>query len=227
VILKKTSFGYLSSQAGMFAKLGSIFVVLGIISLMINPFVGLLLVAASSAFWNKWLSYMKGIQGEKKTSRALRDLDDDYFLLDDVQLYSNSGNIDHVILGPSGIFAIESKNYSGIIRSYGDTWYRASGPGRKSYEIASVSTQAKNNAKNLYKFLQRHLSSSFGRIPFITPLVAFTNSSMDLQSHNPTVEIVFHRKICGRIKNYEPDYRLSTSDLKRIGEAILSNSVVE
>jgi hypothetical protein len=46
---------------------------------------------------------------------VLKRLDDSHYLINDVILPSSRGNIDHILLTPKGIFAIETKHWDGEI----------------------------------------------------------------------------------------------------------------
>ena len=77
---------------------------------MVFPTVGIFF------FLRMYRSYRLGVEGEEKvTSLLQRSLDDYYFLVNDV-VYSDSWgkkrNIDHVLLGPNAVFAIETKNWT-------------------------------------------------------------------------------------------------------------------
>src|SRR2546430_14040479 len=64
-----------------------------------------------------------GRLGERIVTDALRRLPDDYCLVNDVVLSGARGNVDHVLIGPRGVVAIETKRLAGHIRCHGDTWY--------------------------------------------------------------------------------------------------------
>jgi len=71
---------------------------------------------------------MKGDEGEKLVSLCLEDLPRGYFVFNDVNIPGGKGNFDHIVIGPTGIFLIETKNYSGFFKIYGNDWYsRSSG----------------------------------------------------------------------------------------------------
>lgn len=68
-----------------------------------------------------------GRRGERRVSRLLKKLPEEYRLLNDVMLRTRNGRtvqIDHVVVSPYGIFVIETKNYQGIIIGNGnsDEW---------------------------------------------------------------------------------------------------------
>ena len=54
---------------------------------------------------------IKGILGEKMVVEALTPLDNSYVLINDVVLPERTDNIDHILVGPNGAFAIETKSY--------------------------------------------------------------------------------------------------------------------
>jgi hypothetical protein len=60
--------------------------------------------------------WLKGARGEQQTALILEPLRHDGFvILHDRREPRSSGNIDHIVLGPSGIFIIETKSWAGVI----------------------------------------------------------------------------------------------------------------
>lgn len=70
-------------------------------------------------------SFIYGAYGEQKVVKTLEELSDEYFLINDFTVsfspaiynrqeddYIKSVQIDHILVGPSGIFLIETKNWS-------------------------------------------------------------------------------------------------------------------
>ncbi|MCM3412836.1 MULTISPECIES: nuclease-related domain-containing protein [Bacillaceae] len=66
---------------------------------------------------NKRSEISSGVQGEQATTRQLNYLSDDWYLFNDlvVTFQDKESQIDHVVVGPHGVFIIESKNWSGHI----------------------------------------------------------------------------------------------------------------
>ncbi len=184
---------------------------------------GLLLFSVNQL--GKWFSYVKGASGEKKVSKALRRLDDEFYLLEDIVLYPQSGNIDHIVLGHNGIFVIETKNYSGIVRCFGDTWYHASNPNTMGMRIESVSLQVKKNAIMLNAFLKNHIVGNFVNRLFVKPIIVFTNGSMQISKKNPTVTITTSKKLSKLIMNLDTGIYFSNWELERMSQVIKSKSV--
>lgn len=106
-----------------------------------------LFVAGLYYFLLQYRNYRAGIIGEQKVTRILLSaLSDEYSIFNDVKLKSMlGGNIDHIVIGPTGIFVIETKNYKGKISYYGDDW--------GGVEKRSPSRQARINAIRIKKIL--------------------------------------------------------------------------
>jgi len=65
----------------------------------------------------------KGAAGEKSVAHTLSKLPDGFRVVND--LATPTGNLDHVVIGPTGVFVIETKNWRGIIGADGKgelTW---------------------------------------------------------------------------------------------------------
>ncbi len=179
---------------------------------------GLLLVSVGQ--FGRIMPYLKGMSGEKRVSKALQKLDNEFCLLDDVLLYPGGGNIDHIVLGHNGIFVIETKNYNGVVRCFGDTWYLASHPKAKGMKIDSISVQVKNNAKMLYRFLRSNVVGNFVNRLFIKPILVFTNGSMEMDTRNPTVIITRPKMLRKLISNLDTGLYFSKWELEKMAKAI-------
>lgn len=68
-------------------------------------------------------NYIKGLSGENIALNHLNTLPKNYLVFHDVQLPNGKGNIDHIVVGQTGLFIIETKNYSGKYLISGNRWY--------------------------------------------------------------------------------------------------------
>ncbi|KXB09498.1 hypothetical protein AKJ46_00195 [candidate division MSBL1 archaeon SCGC-AAA833K04] len=66
---------------------------------------------------DRYRKWGKGIKDEEEVLTALDDLDDSYCSLNDLVLDERRGNIDHVVVGHTGVFVLETKNWSGEVVS--------------------------------------------------------------------------------------------------------------
>jgi len=61
-------------------------------------------------------AWLKGSLGEQRLAKALqRDVGDRGVLLNDRQVPRTRGNIDHIVIAPTGIWVIDAKNYKGLV----------------------------------------------------------------------------------------------------------------
>lgn len=94
--------------------------------------------------------WRQGAEGERKTARVLRSLiKGGWVLINDVQRHG--GNIDHVLIGPPGVFVLETKNLQGRVSVSGDTLkqtYREGSDG--GYVVDRVGTTTRRRAAALH-----------------------------------------------------------------------------
>ncbi|MBE2900726.1 NERD domain-containing protein [Methanothermobacter thermautotrophicus] len=115
--------------------------------------------------------WKKGHVGELIVASCLRRLPQGYHIFNDVHLPGAHGNIDHIVVGPTGVYVIETKSYSGKYIVRGDRWFLDDD--LRKEEIRSPSTQAKRNAATLKEFLE----SEEIYVSWVNAIVAFINSS--------------------------------------------------
>ena len=182
---------------------------------MVFPIVGILY------YWRRYRTWRMGIEGENRVTRVLKSkLDDDYYLVNDVLYINDRGNkenIDHVVLGPNGVFALETKHYSGKVTCRGSYWQVPFPFGR------SPSSQAMGNASWVSKAIK--VSGVFETIKvWVEPIVVFSNPDVKLDVIDPEIEIVTLDKLVSSIAAYDNGYSFSPEQLKLMGEWILKQA---
>jgi len=138
---------------------------------------GLFIVGWYYYFLLQYWTYRRGIIGEQKVTRILSAaLSNEYSLFNNVKLKETWGDIDHIVVGPTGIFVIETKNRKGKISYYGDNW---EGVGR-----GSPSKQARINAMRLKEILAS--SASLESKPFwIQGVVVLADHRAEITERKP------------------------------------------
>jgi hypothetical protein len=71
-------------------------------------------------------AWRRGAAGERKTARLLRRLErDGYTSLHDLAVPGSAANVDHLVIGPPGVFVVDSKQYSGRVHQSldGRAWH--------------------------------------------------------------------------------------------------------
>ncbi|NOZ59056.1 MAG: NERD domain-containing protein [Euryarchaeota archaeon] len=122
--------------------------------------------------------YISGIRGEEEVVRELSGLDDRFLVLNNYRI-GRRGDIDHIVVGPKGIFVIETKNLRGTVSfRNGRFEYIKRGrrggtyPGNASDPVAQV----QRNAVRLRRLLTRRADGKL-RIPYVRALVVFASET--------------------------------------------------
>lgn len=177
---------------------------------------GLVMIAIGFSHWSSASSTRKGWAGEVGLATELSHLNDDFLLLNDIILHGAHGNIDHVLIGPTGVFVFETKNYSGKYVCYGDKWY-FQGKWQK-YDVKSISNQVKNNTSLIAGLLH-----SSGFTVDVNPVVVFTNPYAQLWLHRPTVPILRAGTVCNYILDQHSKFQLTGQYSQKVAERIVEN----
>lgn len=90
--------------------------------LLTAAFGGLLILARWSAKKLRALekdraAMRRGAAGEIQVGLILNDFPDQFYVIHD--LTTPHGNLDHVVIGPTGVFVLDAKNYRGVITADG------------------------------------------------------------------------------------------------------------
>ncbi len=167
-------------------------------------------------FLRKYRIYGGGWEGEKRVIKLLSSkLGDDYILLNDLYLRGGGGDIDHVVLGPNGIFVLETKNWNGTISCNGDFWQRSS----KQKFKGSPSQQVKRNVAAIKNIIDS--SQAFRALgSYVEGIVVFTNNHANLHINNPTVAIVKLSQLPNQITSQRSS-NYSREQLERLAKEIL------
>lgn len=94
-------------------------------------------------------NYLKGAKGEEWVARELAFLPATFTVFNGIRMPEGQYNFDHILLGPSGIFVVETKNWSGQV-AFSEGRARVDGKEIKRSPLHQV----KGEAAELDAFLQ-------------------------------------------------------------------------
>ncbi|MEP7288238.1 MAG: nuclease-related domain-containing protein [Chloroflexota bacterium] len=130
-------------------------------------------------------NHRKGQEGEDSVIAVIsQSLDGNWYLFRDLVLPGRSkGDLDAVLIGPSGVWVLEIKTFTGEYRNIGEQWeYRAGN--RWKLSKSNPSRQVQNNAIRLSSFLKADNIQQW-----ITPAVVWANPDSPLTVENPTTTV--------------------------------------
>lgn len=158
-----------------------------------------------------------GHAGEQAVQRYLAGLDDRYYLLNGLTQPDGHGEIDHVLVGPRGVFVVETKAHHGTVIHDEDGWRRLVPDARgmlRPRQIGDPSGQVQRNAHNLRRRLQAVWGAGAGGLPIVA-MVVFTHPHVMLDVAGAPVPVTHLRDLPTLLHLY-PDDRLSAPDAARI-----------
>lgn len=127
------------------------------------------MAAAMNAAGSKLADFFKGALGEECVARELAFLPSGFRVFNCVQsgreaMLPSSGDYDHVVVGPTGIYVIETKNWSGTITiDDGLVLYNGQKPDRQPVEQARLAARS----------LSSRLSEVCGKRVEVKPVLCF------------------------------------------------------
>ena len=104
-------------------------------SLLLGPRLSLVLgaLAAMATAWGlrfkpspDAVAWRQGASGERRTARLLAPLErHGWAILHDLAVPNSTANLDHLVIGPGGVFVIDSKQYRGRLQldAWGQLWH--------------------------------------------------------------------------------------------------------
>jgi preprotein translocase subunit SecG len=179
--------------------------------------VALVFIASGGGTWSL------GAEGEETVATHLSLLGYPYRVIHDVVLPGMTGNIDHIVLGPNGVFVIETKNNNGFISCNGDLWTQRKVGQRGTPYLGRIGCPSKQ-AKRYAIFLRSFIQDKLDRIIYVNCAVVFTNRRATLRVYNPTVPVLRPNELCRLIKLHQSDTILDEKELQKLEKAIRSYS---
>lgn len=153
-------------------------------------------------------AWRTGAEGERKTGAILDRLLDGYIVIHDLRMPGGRGNIDHVVIGPTGVFNVETKNYKNGVTIRGGV------PRSNGRRLDKVVDQAQRQSNALNALTQAT----------VTPIVCVHGGVEVGWFQKPTVDGV---RFCSgkRLRKVlvEGPNRLTTDEVHRIGATLGSS----
>jgi hypothetical protein len=171
-----------------------------------------------------------GRAGELQVGSTLAsELPDDYVVINGLALPRGAGDVDHVVIGPSGVFLLETKTMAGRIVCHQDgTWRRTRiGRGGTSYVayIGDPAAQVLRNMHAVREALRRRLPHLYARPAlWLEGLLVFPHPRTELATEHSRIPAVRLSELTQRIREHQPRRRLHAADVSAICDALLSES---
>ncbi|MGW1824981.1 nuclease-related domain-containing protein [Streptomyces eurythermus] len=163
---------------------------------------------------SEWDSWYTGLEGERRVGRELERLASyGWHVLHGVPK-SNGGDIDHLLIGPGGVFSLNTKTHPGASVWVGDTMAKVNGGKPVPYAAAS-----RAEADYVQQVLGKHCGFA---VPVEPALVFVGVASLDRAATQYTVRIYQERDVAalgpltGKLTSAQVEHVFSVARRRRI-----------
>jgi hypothetical protein len=168
----------------------------------------------------KHRTWGRGATAEETVGKYLKEmLEPGNLVVNDIKISKYKGNIDHLVIGKHGIFAIETKTNKGSVTCDGDIWMNErfdNDETRYSDDIRNPSKGAKANAKELCNFLKE----DYPQLPveWVNAVVVFVETKLNIKNEPTDCKITESpEELIKHIKE-QPERHISVEDLYNLKE---------
>ncbi len=189
----------------------------GVASLLLNALVDHLIIRR---FEEAIKRHRRGKEGEERVVELLRQvLDDRWTLFRNLKVPGmGRGDLDGVLVGPTGVWLLEIKNFSGRYRNRGEQWFYWKHNGWRRMKD-NPSRQARRNAGRLAAFLKER-----GVRLWVYPVIVWANPEKPPVLESPAVPVWTMDRLAEEVVALKQQREVDEESLRRV-EAYLSEVV--
>lgn len=160
-----------------------------------------------------------GHDGEVKVIETLKKLPDSYYIINDFRITVNrrTSQIDHVVVGPTGIFAIETKNWQGTLYGKAENiHWKVVMPDGNSRNAYNPIKQNETHTRRMEELLKKFLGKNF----YLESIVVLTHPNVKIMFESDIVPVLKPDKLCNYIESYN-QLHLSETEVEQIKDLIM------
>ena len=172
-----------------------------------------------SSFMDSQLRPIAGYGGERRVFEQLRSLPDDYWIFNDVEVRAgdHKAQIDHVLVGPCGVWCIETKSDRGRVSGKEEGAWRKTKESERGVRYPNeIGNPICQNARHC-QILSAFLKSAAGFAPPIQSLIVFTRADLNVDTETPVIST---DEVVRFIQARDAQPSLQPRDVQRIVEAL-------
>lgn len=159
------------------------------------------------------LCFRKGATGEAVVGFVLNNFPDDFRVIHD--LTTPFGNIDHVVIGPSGAYVIDTKNWKGVVASDGNGELLLNGKSTQKTEIKNLTRRIMSIKEKI------NVLSSLD--PYVQGVFAFPSAYVEAKwGATGYIHCVKDEQLYDYIVENKKGKKLSQKEIEAISQAFLA-----
>ena len=184
-----------------------------LVSLAILPFIWKYFARKIKVLEKERACYRKGMMGEDIIGYVLESFPDDYRIIHD--LTTQYGNIDHVVVGPSGAYVVDAKNWKGVVTANENGELLLNGKPTDKPEVKNL-TRAIMGIRDKIKVLSQ---SDL----YVKGILAFPSAHVDARwGTTGAIYCVTDEKLYDFIVENKSGSKLSKKEIDSISQAFLA-----
>jgi hypothetical protein len=170
---------------------------------------------------------LQGRSGELYVSTVLaRELPQDFVVINGLNLPDAPGDIDHLVVGPTGVFVLETKTMAGLIVCHPDGSWQRTRRRRSGWHAAYIgdpATQVQRNIAAVRRWLRRRVPELCRDTPvWIEGLIVFPHPQTELDARYSRVPAVRLAEVAQMIRCHVPDRPLQPTEVDAVVGALLT-----
>jgi len=153
------------------------------------------------------ITWLRGAQGEALVAWYLRDLPNTWHVFNNVELWKQ-GDLDHVLIGPGGLFCISTKANRGL--------YTVA-PGGK-YSLNGQETDHIHEAQRLAMELKDRLQGILGDVPWIQPVLVAPFAYIEFDTYQKPAWVLHEENLPNVFE--DAPVKLKTAEIERYAKGV-------
>lgn len=129
-------------------------------------------------------NWRRGAQGEEAAARRLTRLSRDWSVVHDLTIGTRGANLDHLVIGPAGVFSLNTKNLTGTV-------------------VVSARTFRHNNFRTTYLSdavreadkVRTRVSAALGRPISVIPVIVIAGAEVEIRKQPSDVMVLTERSV--------------------------------
>jgi hypothetical protein len=177
---------------------------------IVSLLVMLVIVRALFKHVERWqkerIRYLRGGQAEAFVAWYLRDLPENWHVFCNLPC-ADGGDIDHIVVGPKGLFVLSTKSYRGHVTRGANGTIKLNGQPLTDLD----------EAMNLTRWVRKRLTSSLGdRTPWVQPILALPHAKVDVPPTEGSVWILDETTLMETLDAEKPKTKLASGRIAEI-----------
>jgi Nuclease-related domain len=159
------------------------------------------------------LAMRQGASGESAVALALASFPDDFCVIND--LTTPFGNLDHVVVGPTGVFVLDTKNWRGVVSADGKGELLLNGKPTDKAQIRPF-------VARIMAIKEKVLVLAAERAPFFKAVFVFPSACVDAKwGSTSSVNCIQDKQLFNYIVETQIGQRLGRHEVEKIAQAFV------